>query len=408
MQNKIYKLKTNFIIKLGLALHQCGASSYRIESHLKNLSRFWQINANFLITPTAFTYIFWVDPEEQYTHIVRVQPSDNNLGKLAIIDDIVEQVITEEITLEEAICSLKEAKKIQSFYGVKVAALGWCITGAGFAMLLSHSSFDIIASFIMSLLVYMLFELSKSSERLASVLEFIAPFLSGLFSTLIASAGFHINVPFVVLSSVIVFIPGLSITVALSEIVYKDLVSGTAKLVDATMLLFKLYFGALLGITLGHTIWLPEMVTIDSIYMLPDWKNWLAIIALSTGLIVAFNVHKKDIVWGILAGLVAYSVTSYTQQFLGITLGTFCGAFAVGLYSNGFAILKNKPASIVLLQGIVILVPGSRSYMDLNTLVSGELILNNLNDGNFVFMIFVALLAGMVLSNAVLPVNKSL
>ena len=99
--------------------------------------------------------------------------------------------------------------------------------------------------------------------------------------------------------------------------------------------------------------------------------------------------------------------TCFPVVFPHVSLSYF-PSFAVGLYSNAFALFKNKPASIVLIQGIVLLVPGSRTYMDINTYVSGELILSNLNDGNFVLMIFIAILAGMVLANAVLPVNKSL
>lgn len=408
MHSPTYKLQINFIIKLGLALHKCGATSYRIESHLLNLAKFWNIEASFLVTPTAFTFIFTSTPDEQHTHLVRVKPADNNLGKLAIIDEIVEKVVDSEVTLNEAIVLLNEAKQLPSFYGVKTEALGWCVTGGAFAMLLSDSTLDIVCSFLLSLLVFVLYKLSGNSTRLASIVEFFAPFVSAVLACFIASFGIQINVPFVILSSVIIFIPGLSITVALSEIVSKDLVSGTSKLVDATMLMFKLYFGALLGITLGHIFWVIEPFSQDLAITLPGWKNYVAVAALSTGLLVAFNVHRKDVFWGILAGLIAYSVSAYTGQFLGITLGTFFGSFAVGLYSNAFALFKNKPASIVLIQGIVLLVPGSRTYMDINTYVSGEHILNSLNDGNFVLMIFIAILAGMVLANAVLPVNKSL
>ncbi|MCJ8349950.1 threonine/serine exporter family protein [Moritella sp.] len=408
MPTQTHKLQINFIIKLGLALHRCGATSYRIENHLLNLAKFWNIEASFLVTPTAFTFIFSSNPDDQRTHIARVQPSENDLGKLAVIDEIVEKVVDSQVTLDEAIELLIEAKQQPGFYGVKTEALGWCVTGGAFAMLLSSSSLDIISSFLFSFLVFILYKLSAHSLRLASVVEFFAPFISAILACFVASLGIHINVPFVILSSVIIFIPGLALTVALSEIVNKDLVSGTSKLVDATMLLFKLYFGALLGITLGNLIWTIDPLMLDMSYSLPDWKNYIAVVALSTGLVVAFNVHKSDMIWGIAAGLIAYIVSTFAAQYLGFTLGTFVGSFTVGLFSNIYAIVKNRPASIVLLQGIVLLVPGSRTYMDLNTYISGHQILNNINDSGFVFMIFIAILAGMILANAVLPAKKSL
>lgn len=408
MHSPLYKQRINFIIKLGLALHRCGATSYRIESHLLNLSKYWLIEASFLVTPTAFTFIFSSNPEEQHTHIVRVKPAENDLGKLASIDAIVDKVVDTDITLDDATDLLTTTLEQPSYYNIKVETLGWCITGAAFAMLLSDSRLDIAASFFLSLLVYILYKLSTNSERLASVVEFFAPFFSALTACFIASLGIEINVPFVILSSVIIFIPGLSITVALSEIVNKDLVSGTSKLVDATMLLFKLYFGALLGIGLGELIWEIDSLIPNVANQLPFWKNYIAVAVLSSGLIVAFNVHISDAIWGIFAGLLAYFIMVFTGQHLGFTLGTFFGSLAVGIYSNMYALFKNKPASIVLIQGIVLLVPGSRSYMDLNTYISGERILSSANDGNFVLLIFIAILAGMVLANAVLPAKKSL
>ena len=360
MPSQLHKQQINFIIKLGLALHRCGATSYRIENHLLNLSKFWCLDASFLITPTAFTFIFSSNPDDQHTHIVRVKPADNNLGKLAVVDNIVEKVVNAEISLPDAIILLENAKQQTNYYGLKTQALGWGVTGAGFAMLLTDSIIDISSSFILSLLVFSLYKLSTLYPRLASVVEFLSPFASALLACFIASLGININVPFVVLSSVIIFIPGMAITVALSEIVNKDLVSGTAKLVDATMLMFKLYFGALLGLSLAKLIWPIAPLDINISGILPEWKNYLAVMTLSTGIVVAFNVQPKDIIWGVLSGLIAYCVSTLSGQYLGYTLGTFFGALAVGLYSNLFAKLLNKPASIVLIQGIILLVPGSQ------------------------------------------------
>ncbi|AVV84881.1 hypothetical protein SPWS13_3142 [Shewanella putrefaciens] len=46
-------------------------------------------------------------------------------------------------------------------------------------------------------------------------------------------------------------------------------------------------------------------------------------------------------------------------------MGIFFGALAVGIYSNLFARWMKAPASIALLQGIVILVPAAKPILDL-------------------------------------------
>ena len=62
-----YHLRTRFIIKLGRALHRCGANSVRIEEHLGNVTEMLGLHGSFLVSPTTFTYIFWLDDELDQT-----------------------------------------------------------------------------------------------------------------------------------------------------------------------------------------------------------------------------------------------------------------------------------------------------------------------------------------------------
>src|SRR5690606_33405202 len=63
-----------------------------------------------------------------------------------------------------------------------------------------------------------------------------------------------INIRLTVLSAIISFIPGLALTIGFAELAARHLVSGNARIMDALMLLFKLYFGALLGIAIGFAL----------------------------------------------------------------------------------------------------------------------------------------------------------
>ncbi len=88
-----FRVKTRFVVKLGRALHECGTTSQRIERHLTNVTRMLGLNGNFLITPTTFTSAFWDQDElDQFIHIERVEPAENNLGRLWEIDRLVESI----------------------------------------------------------------------------------------------------------------------------------------------------------------------------------------------------------------------------------------------------------------------------------------------------------------------------
>jgi len=88
-----YRVRIRFVVRLGRALHECGATSQRIERHLTNVTAMLGMNGSFMISPTLFTCVFWLEDEfDQVVHIERVEPADYNLGRLWEIDRLVEGI----------------------------------------------------------------------------------------------------------------------------------------------------------------------------------------------------------------------------------------------------------------------------------------------------------------------------
>jgi uncharacterized membrane protein YjjB (DUF3815 family) len=86
----------------------------------------------------------------------------------------------------------------------------------------------------------------------------------------------------------------------------------------------------------------------------------------------------------------------------------FLGAFAVGAYSNIYSHIRNAPASMVLSHGLILLVPGSKTYIILNSWITGEQMLESSSNGNQAFLIFISLVAGLLFANALVATRKSL
>ncbi len=209
-----------------------------------------------------------------------------------------------------------------------------------------------------------------------------------------------------VLSAIIVFIPGLALTLGFAETAARHLVSGTARIMDAVMILFKLYFGAFLGLALGERLFgkVPYIAT-DAV---EAWTAWLAVAILCGSLVIVFRAGKKHISWGLMSGFIAYGASQLGGIYLDLALGACVGAFAVGVYGNLFTRLMNAPASIVSLQGMIVLVPGSKTYIGLSSLISGEQMGATDHLGQQTFLILMSLVAGFIFANVALPPKKSL
>ena len=80
------------------------------------------------------------------------------------------------------------------------------------------------------------------------MLEPFVALITALLASVVAIMDPSINVLVVILSSIIVDIPGLALTLGLSELSARHLISGAARAMDAVMSLFKLYFGAILAL----------------------------------------------------------------------------------------------------------------------------------------------------------------
>ena len=105
---------------------------------------------------------------------------------------------------------------------------------------------------------------------------------------------------------------------------------------------------------------------------------------------------------------ISFGASIWASSYLGVALGAFVGAFALGIYSNLFSRIMNLPSSIVRLLGLVVLVPGSKVYIGLNSLVTGKQMLAVNDLGSQTFLIFMSLVAGLIFSNVALPHRKTL
>ena len=406
LQPEEFRKRTRFIIKLGRALHECGANSERIERHLLNVTGMLGLHACFLVSPTTFTCAFWEDDDiDQFIHIERVETAGINLGLLWEIDRLVESIDRGQVDFIEAPELLQGLLLNPPHYSTAGHALSWILTGGAFATILSPNPLNGLTAATISFLLFLIVERSSSTPSWRPVTLILAAFVAGASAA--ALSGIGINPPFVILSSIIILMPGLALTVALTEISAGHLVSGSSRLVDATMTMLKLFFGSLSGIAL--MTFLPPLGPAVSWEWapLPPWRVWPAIGALSVALSIAFNIPKQKIPLGFLAALIAFGSSKFGEHQFGMYAGMFLGSLSLGLFSNLFARVTRGPGSILMTQGIILLVPGSNVYSILNHWVSGESILPAESAAK-ALMAFVALITGLLFANALLPARKSL
>lgn len=397
-----------FILKLGKMLHKYGSPSFRLEAYLTEVATHFGLHASFNSTPTYLTIVLWSDHhEDEYNHSARMQPGDLDMNALSLTDELASEVLSGAISLADADQRLDEIDAMPSPYGKSLTGVAFGMSTSAFAMLMGAGWSEILYSGLLGLTVYLWTLWAQRSKRVNLMLEPVASFTVGLVACAInhySSSGF--NIWLIILSSLIILVPGLSLTMGLAELSSRNMLSGTARVMDATMQLFKLYFGAFLGVSLGYQLFGQQ--ELELAVALPFWVNWLGVLMLSVGLVAIFRTRMKHVPWAIASTFIAYGASTWSSAFLENGLGAFVGAFALGVFANMFSRIANAPSTIAAMHGLIVLVPGSKTYIGLNSFISGQDIIKTDHIGQETFMILMSLVAGLIFANVVMPTKKAL
>ncbi|MFA7116594.1 MAG: threonine/serine exporter family protein [Bacteroidales bacterium] len=385
-----------FIIRLGKALHKYGVQSYKIERYLKQVCEIKNIKGTFIDNPTYVNYVFYEEDNTTYNYMKILKPGEINLGGLSHIVEITNKVLDNNLDFSDAsdqIDQIDSNTKINRF----ISFFAFLISGPSFCIILNTNWTTVWATAIAEIFIWLLYIYSDRSDYLSSVLECAVAFFSTLILGVMSCYIPGINISLGILASIIIFIPGLSITTALEEITSNNLSSGTAKFAGAMVSLFKQFFGVILGIMVLK-LFLPiqEIAVVDNI---PKWLDPIGITLLAGSLIPIFKVRTRDILLCLIIGFISYYTTILLEP-AGILLSIFTGTIVIMMVSKYFSKWHHSPKIVFKILGIVMLVPGSKAFISLSSLFGTSSPDTPSNMGLQVVYIFMGIIGGILLSGS--------
>jgi uncharacterized membrane protein YjjP (DUF1212 family) len=383
-----------FVLALGRALHSAGETANRLEDLLHQVTRRVGLEAQFFITPTSIFAAF--GPEDrQRTHLIRTEPAPPDLGQLARLDTVVVRVLRGELSPENG---LREVEQLKSAPRQPRAlrVLGYALASAGAARLLGGGLREILVSGGVGMAIGLLSLLADRRDTLQRLFEAIGSFTGALLVGVIAHLIDGLTFLVTALASLIVLVPGMSLTNAMAELTTRHLASGTARLMSAFMVFIAMGFGAALAAQLVLLGFGPPPNAL--VVPLPGWTEWLAILVASASFGLLLRARPRDFGWILMACLVGFAAARVSARLLGPELGMFLGALGVGLTSSLVARWADQPVAITEVPGILILVPGSIGFRSITALLEKEVI-SGVETGFRVLLIAMSLVAGLLVAN---------
>lgn len=338
--------------------------------------------------------------DDQRTFMIRVEPAESDLGRLAGVDEITREVLNGRISPVEGSARIGAIEAAPPRYGTLVRTLAFGIVSGGAARFLGGGWHEIVVSAGIGLVIGALALVTERHHAFSGVFEPVAAFAASLLASATASAGFPVSVFLATLSGVIVLIPGLMLTTAMTELSTRHLASGTARFMGALVLLLGIAFGIALGAKTAELVMgTPHS---SAIIALPGWTLLLSILISPLGFAVLLKAEARDVPWIIAAGIVAFAGARVGSNALGAELGAFVGGLMTGIGANWYARITNRPAQIALVPGLLLLVPGSVGLQSLASLLDRDVQVG-VETAFRMVLIAVSLVAGILIANVVSP-----
>jgi len=402
-------LEVRFLKRYARQLHMAGVPAHQFERMMTALADKLGFNCQALSSPTSIFLSFQYQDDEDDNRPIpmqldRMSSPSINLGNTAELYDMGNCLLDSEVSLEEAYSKLRFWQPKQLF-PLWLQIICWGLTGGGVAVMLSASWVGIAAAALSGALTGVLVTQAGPVLREGG-LDAIA----ALFSTFLVFAlnrfvpGLDVFV--IIMSSLIVLIPGLGLTIAVTELSTDHLASGSARLSGALVTLLKLSLGVLIGtVIVGWFGWTPVAESTAQLSSPPDWFRWPALVASAFSFGVLFSVRKKEFHIAMLAAIISYVISRVGVAAGGLEFGVLVASMSVAVLGNLYGRVFKQSGTLVRVPGVILLVPGTVGYHGATALfLDGG---TNLTDTSLLALrLLIALVGGLLLGNTLLPPRK--
>ncbi|MGV8960556.1 MAG: threonine/serine ThrE exporter family protein [Stenotrophomonas sp.] len=405
-----YAQRVAFVSEIAGRLHSYGTTAQRLELAVVALAQQLDLDCEPWSNPTGLILSF-SDPTKaigssDITRVIRLAPGDNDLHKLSMADQIADAVAAGRMSIAQGHTMLRQLDKDPGWRGQARNLLSFCLGSGGVAGIWGLPWLDIATASVIGLLIGLLTTYADRKPATREASEALAALVAGFVAVLVATFIGALNLNSVIIASLVVLLPGMSLTNAVNELSSQHWVSGMARFAGAVTTILKLTVGAVIAVTLAGLLGLEPLVRASRPQS--DWVEWGAMLVTSFAFAMLFKASRRDYPWVMAAAIAGYAISRYAGQAWGIPAGVFLAAMALTAAGNLFGRLCQRPGAIVRLPGIIMLVPGSTSLRGVLSLIQQQDVHVGQSALLIVLNVVMALVAGLLFGNLLIPARKTL
>ncbi len=354
--------KTDDIERLMAAIGQAQLSAgYPVNEVNDTLARISQAYERPQLTGYVLPNAVFVDDER--TGRARVLTSDigsMRLDQATQVHRVVRDSIARHLNPVEAIAKLAAVQDMKARFPQWAVVLANGLAAAGFALVFRVSLWGVLIAGILGALVGLALTLTANRPTLAALVPFTSAFVAA-FVVFTASAYFDAEVQpvRVVAAPIITLIPGVGLTRGTQELANNQIVSGSSRLISASVQILVLTFGILTGARLAPLQDYNFADLTDA--LLPWWAAWIGVLVFAIGQSIVSNEPRGAVRIVVVLLLATYGVQTLVSATIDPILasGVAAGAALLGATVVQRRSRRGFPAFALFEPVFWLLVPGS-------------------------------------------------
>lgn len=336
-----------------------GGPTSRLEEKIVQSGQSLGYNSQIYATPTAM-FVSVQQAGEIVTSLEVVPESTMNFTDMLYYDSVLDRLSSGSLTLRDArerLLNFKSKKYVFPLVTISSFLVGFMASFPKYGSWVAAIGSGIITS-----IVYLLNRPLARKLQLSGVFTDFIGCLVAFILALVAGTFFELPIPAFVIGAVILIVPGLTLTSAISELAEHHFVSGTVKMMKSILILVAMGVSYLLVENMLVSYGMSTKMLVTDLHpsglIAHPWFQVVCRIILLTSFCVFFHIPLRAFPGAIFCGLASILMLDQFKDPKLFVLASFSASLVVGLVSLTLARIYNWPSQVFSTPGILALVPG--------------------------------------------------
>ncbi|QUF84511.1 threonine/serine exporter family protein [Clostridium butyricum] len=236
--NKLLNIST----LAGKIMLESGAETYRVEETIVRIGLSFGVDdAESFVTPTGIITSLTKD-STTVTLVRRITSRGVDLNKIDLINNLSRQVQAQSMTIDELNTELINISQSDR-YSAALTLFSSCAAAGCFALMFGGNIKDFFAAFIIGACIKIVSTICQKLDINSFFINSLGGGLCAILAIILMKLNICANLDKTIIGSIMLLVPGLTITNAIRDTIAGDLLSGITKAAEAFLVAISIAVG---------------------------------------------------------------------------------------------------------------------------------------------------------------------